>query len=86
MPTACLKDTCTISGPPTWMSWQGGADTAWDLIAPAACELLDDAEVAGLLARLGPSPQCQDADAGRAWASLQGERTAYACPVDQPAA
>jgi hypothetical protein len=39
-----------------------GADAAWDLIAPATCELLDDPGVAGLLAGLGPDPLRQDAD------------------------
>jgi endonuclease VIII len=48
-----------------------GATAAWDLIAPSACELLDDAGVAGLLARLGPDPLREDADPNRAWASLQ---------------
>lgn len=48
-----------------------GADAAWDLIAPATCELLDDPGVTGLLARLGPDPLCEDADPNRAWANLQ---------------
>jgi endonuclease VIII len=48
-----------------------GADAAWDLIAPATCELLDHAGVAGLLARLGPDPLREDADPNRAWTSLQ---------------
>jgi formamidopyrimidine-DNA glycosylase len=48
-----------------------GAETAWDLIAPATCELLDHAGVAGLLARLGPDPLREDADPNRAWTSLQ---------------
>jgi endonuclease VIII len=48
-----------------------GADAAWDLIAPATCELLDDTGVTGLLARLGPDPLREDADPNRAWTSLQ---------------
>jgi endonuclease-8 len=48
-----------------------GATAAWDLIAPATCELLDDTGVAGLLARLGPDPLREDADPNRAWTSLQ---------------
>jgi endonuclease-8 len=48
-----------------------GADAAWDLIAPATCELLDDPGVAGLLAGLGPDPLREDADPDRAWTSLQ---------------
>ena len=47
-----------------------GADAAWELIAPSTCELLDDAGVAGLLARLGPDPLRDDADPGRALARL----------------
>jgi formamidopyrimidine-DNA glycosylase len=48
-----------------------GGDAAWDLIAPATCELLDDPGVAGLLGRLGPDPLREDADPERAWTSLQ---------------
>jgi endonuclease VIII len=48
-----------------------GADAAWDLIAPATCELLDDTGVTGLLAHLGPDPLRKDADPNRAWTSLQ---------------
>ena len=48
-----------------------GATAAWDLIAPATCELLDDPGVTGLLAGLGPDPLREDADPNRAWTSLQ---------------
>jgi endonuclease VIII len=48
-----------------------GADAAWDLIAPASCELLDHAGVAGLLARLGPDPLREDAAPNRVWGNLQ---------------
>jgi endonuclease-8 len=48
-----------------------GAGAAWDLIAPATCELLDNAGVAGLLAGLGPDPLREDADPERAWANLR---------------
>jgi endonuclease VIII len=48
-----------------------GTTAAWDLIAPSACELVDHAGVAGLLARLGPDPLREDADPERAWTSLQ---------------
>lgn len=37
------------------------AAVAWDLIAPARCELLDDGRVAALLAGLGPDPLRADA-------------------------
>ncbi|WP_019874962.1 Fpg/Nei family DNA glycosylase [Sporichthya polymorpha] len=33
-----------------------GPTAAWDLIAPSACDLLDPAEVARILAKLGPDP------------------------------
>jgi endonuclease VIII len=46
-----------------------GATAAWDLIAPSACELLDDAGVAELLAR--PDPLREDADPNCAWTSLR---------------
>ena len=36
--------------------------TAWDLIAPTTCELLDDAGVARVTARLGPDPLRPDTD------------------------
>jgi endonuclease-8 len=48
-----------------------GAETAWDLIAPATSELLDDPGVAQLLRRLGPDPLRQDADPEPAWANLR---------------
>ena len=48
-----------------------GADAAWDLIAPATSELLDDTGVAGLLARLGPDPLREDADPEGAWSNLR---------------
>ena len=48
-----------------------GATAAWDLIAPATCELLDDTGVAQLLGRLGPDPLREDADPERVWANLQ---------------
>jgi endonuclease VIII len=57
-----------------------GATAAWDLIAPSACELLDEAGVAGLLARLGPDPLREDADPNRAWASLRAAPGALGRP------
>ncbi len=44
---------------------------AIDLIGPTACELLDEAQVEALVARLGPDPIRDDADPDRAWAKLQ---------------
>jgi formamidopyrimidine-DNA glycosylase len=45
-------------------------DVAWDLIAPMRCELLEDDEVAALLAGLGPDPLRPDADVARVRAAL----------------
>ena len=47
-----------------------GPPAAWDLIAPSACELLDEAGTAALLARLGPDPLRPDADRELALANL----------------
>ena len=61
-----------------------GVDAAWDLIAPATCELLDDTGVAGLLGRLRPDPLRKDADPNRAWANLHATPSALgAALLDQ---
>ena len=44
---------------------------AIDLVGATACELLDEAEVDAIIARLGPDPIREDADPERAWAALQ---------------
>jgi endonuclease-8 len=44
---------------------------AWDLIAPATCDLLTDGAVAELVAALGPDPLRADADAEQAWEHLR---------------
>jgi endonuclease-8 len=44
---------------------------AIDLVGATACELLDEAEVDAIVARLGPDPIRTDADPERAWAALQ---------------
>jgi endonuclease-8 len=44
---------------------------AIDLVGATACELLDEAEVDAIVARLGPDPIRADADPERAWAALQ---------------
>lgn len=51
-------------------------DVAWDLIAPATCELLDDAGVDRLLAGLGPDPLRADADIGRVRRALRDDHRA----------
>jgi endonuclease-8 len=55
-----------------------GASIWADLRGPAACELLTDAEVAALRARLGPDPLRRDADPQRAWARISRSRTPIA--------
>ena len=53
--------------------------THWtDLRGPAACELLTDAEVTTLRARLGPDPLRRDADPARAWARISASRAPIA--------
>ena len=46
-------------------------DLVWDLIAPSACELLDDDGWEALTARLGPDPLRRDADRERAYEALR---------------
>jgi endonuclease-8 len=41
-----------------------------DLRGPTACELIDDATMAGVLARLGPDPLRPDADSGQAYSRI----------------
>lgn len=53
--------------------------THWtDLRGPAACELLTDAEVVAVRARLGPDPLRADADPNRAWARIGHSRAPLA--------
>ena len=48
------------------------SDEAWaDLRGPTACELITDAEVAGIRARLGPDPLRKDAEAADAFARIR---------------
>jgi endonuclease-8 len=52
---------------------------AWaDLRGAAACELVDAAGRAAVLARLGPDPLRRDADAARAWRRIHASRTPIA--------
>ncbi|CAA9212451.1 MAG: Endonuclease VIII [uncultured Acidimicrobiales bacterium] len=46
-------------------------DLAWDLIAPATCELLTEGEVETLRSSLGPDPLAADSGAERAIANLR---------------
>lgn len=47
------------------------AAVAWDLIAPARCELLDDMGMTAVVDKLGPDPLRRDADPDTAIAALQ---------------
>ena len=47
----------------------------WDLRGATACELLDPAGKAAIVARLGPDPIRGDADPERAWAALRRRRS-----------
>ena len=47
----------------------------WDLRGATACELLDPAAQAAIVARLGPDPIRRDADPERAWSALQRRRS-----------
>ena len=44
-----------------------GADFGTDLRGPTACEVLDEAQVDAVIARLGPDPLLRDGDPARAW-------------------
>ena len=46
-------------------------NTAWDLMAPTKCELVDDAAVKAISHRLGPDPLRGDADPEVVWRRLQ---------------
>jgi endonuclease-8 len=47
-----------------------GADYGTDLRGPTACELLDEAQVSAIVARLGPDPLRRDADPDLAWEQI----------------
>ena len=51
-----------------------GADYGTDLRGPTACELLDEAQVSGIVARLGPDPLRGDADPDLAWKRIVKSR------------
>lgn len=53
-----------------------GADHGTDLRGPTACEVLDEAQVAAILGRLGPDPLRSDADPAAAWARIAKSRRA----------
>jgi endonuclease VIII len=51
-----------------------GADFGSDLRGPTVCELIDQAEVDDVIARLGPDPLRRDADGSLAWARITKSR------------
>jgi endonuclease-8 len=55
-----------------------GPTHATDLRGPAACELLDDARVDRILARLGPDPLRRDAKPDRTWQRIAKSRLSIA--------
>ena len=51
-----------------------GAEYGTDLRGPTVCELLDDAQVADVVSRLGPDPLRRDADPAWPWARISKSR------------
>lgn len=61
-----------------------GASHTWDLRGPTACDIVDDGEIAALLARLGADPLSADADPKRAWKKVRAsKRSIGALLLDQ---
>lgn len=53
-----------------------GTEYGTDLRGPTACEVIDEAQQAAILARLGPDPLRRDADPAPAWARISKSRKA----------
>src|SRR6201992_207203 len=51
-----------------------GAEYGTDLRGPTVCEILDDAQVADVVSRLGPDPLRRDADSAWPWARITKSR------------
>ena len=51
-----------------------GTEFGTDLRGPTACELLDEAQVSAIVARLGPDPLRRDADPDLAWDRIMKSR------------
>ena len=47
-----------------------GAEYGTDLRGPTVCEVIDEPEVADVVARLGPDPLRRDADPALAWTRI----------------
>ena len=53
-----------------------GAEYGTDLRGPTACEVIDEAQLESILARLGPDPLRADADSAVAWSRISRSRRA----------
>jgi len=51
-----------------------GAEFGTDLRGPTACEVIDEAQVDAVIARLGPDPLRRDAESALAWARISKSR------------
>lgn len=51
-----------------------GAEYGTDLRGPTACEVVDEAQVSAIVARLGPDPLRRDADPSLPWARISKSR------------
>ena len=51
-----------------------GAEYGTDLRGPTVCEVIDEAQIADVVARLGPDPLRRDADPAPAWARISKSR------------
>lgn len=51
-----------------------GADCGTDLRGPTVCELIDEAQVSAIVARLGPDPIRRDAEPDLAWTRISKSR------------
>ncbi|HET9876973.1 MAG TPA: zinc finger domain-containing protein [Mycobacterium sp.] len=61
-----------------------GTEYGTDLRGPTACEVFDEAQVADLIARLGPDPLRRDADPALAWKRIiKSRRPIAALLIDQ---
>ena len=61
-----------------------GAEYGTDLRGPTVCEVIEEPEIADVIARLGPDPLRRDADGTRAWARIcKSRRPIGALLMDQ---
>jgi endonuclease VIII len=51
-----------------------GAEYGTDLRGPTVCEIIEEPEIADVIARLGPDPLRRDADGSTAWARIRKSR------------